>query len=154
MADADSPRILVPPPLAIFGTLLAGLAIDGRLTSTTDFQPLAILAAVLLGLAGLALVFVALGLFSRSNTRPEPWQPSSALVVGGIYRRTRNPMYLGMLLVYAALAVLFMSPAAGLLLIPLAVAVDRLIIRREEAYLSRRFGPAYDDYRKSVRRWF
>ena len=62
-------------------------------------------------------------------------------------------MYLGLLLVYASLAMLFQSPAAGLLIIPLFIIFDRLIVRREEEYLGRQFGQSYEGYRAKVRRW-
>ena len=62
-------------------------------------------------------------------------------------------MYLGLLLTYASLAILFQSPAAGFLLLPLVLIFDRVIIRREEDYLSRHFGPDYEAYRRKVRRW-
>lgn len=149
----DSPRIFVPPPVIIFGTLPVGLAIDGRLTAATALQPLTVVTSVLLAIAGLAIIGSALRIFSRSKTRPEPWKPASALVIEGIYKITRNPMYLGMLMIYAALALLFQSPSAGALIIPVFAIIDRLIIRREEKYLSRKFGEPYDNYRRHVRRW-
>ena len=103
--------------------------------------------------AGLLLVGSALRLFRDAGTRPEPWKPASSLTTRGIYRRTRNPMYLGMALVHAGIAVAIGSLAALFLLLPAVIIVDRLVIRREEAYLSRRFGQPYIDYKERVRRW-
>lgn len=154
MTENESPRIYVPPPLIFGGTLLIGLALDGRLS--TSIPPSALwlkfLAAAIL-IAGLYPIIVALGLFRQKSTRPEPWQPATALVTGGIYRVTRNPMYLGMAAIYAGIALLFLSPVAGVLLLPVVAIIDRLVIAREETYLARRFGAAYDTYRQSVRRW-
>jgi protein-S-isoprenylcysteine O-methyltransferase Ste14 len=149
----DHPGVRVPPPLIILAALLAGLAVDGRLSGLPPAGPARIALASLAAAAGAVLVAAALGLFRRAGTNPEPWKPSSALVRGGIYRRSRNPMYLGMLLVYVAAAILFASPAAGLLLVPLFLVLDRLVVAREEAYLTRRFGEKYEEYRRSVRRW-
>ncbi|HYE27967.1 MAG TPA: isoprenylcysteine carboxylmethyltransferase family protein [Allosphingosinicella sp.] len=149
----DNPRVYVPPPLLALAVLAAGLAIDGRLAAPPDGPILLKVGAGALIVSGILPIAIALGLFRRRKTRPEPWAPSSALVVEGIYRFTRNPMYLGMMLVYAGLALLFQSLTAFLLLAPLAVIFDRLVIAREEAYLARRFGAAYASYRAQVRRW-
>lgn len=154
MAEQDHPRIFIPPPLIIVGTLVAGLAIDGRLTGHADFWLPIALAGGLIALAGAAVIVVALGLFGAANTRAEPWKPASTLVSRGIYNNTRNPMYLGMLLAYVGGALGFRSVTACLLLIPLVIVFDRVIVAREEAYLTRRFGASYDEYRLRVPRWF
>ncbi len=99
------------------------------------------------------LILTALGLFRTSKTRPEPWQPASTLVRDGIYRITRNPMYLGMGLVSLGIALAFSSLAASVLALVAAAAIDRWIITREEAYLTRRFGEDYLTYTRHVRRW-
>ena len=154
MPSLESPRVFVPPPVIVAGTLLAGLWFDGRL-QTFPRPPLSLLTDGSVAIAmGLALIGAALGLFRRARTRPEPWQPATELVQTGIYRFTRNPMYFGMLVTYAGVALVLQSPAAGLLLIPLGLVIDRFVIAREETYLRRRFGPSYDAYRSIVRRWF
>ncbi|QIK95572.1 isoprenylcysteine carboxylmethyltransferase family protein [Sphingomonas sp. HDW15A] len=154
MQDQDNPGVVVPPPLLIFAALLVGLAIDPGLRIWPAIKIETALPAAFLGTAGIAIGAIALGLFKHFKTRPEPWKPASALVTTGVYSFTRNPMYLGMLLIYAAIALLFRSVSAGVLLIPLILALDQLVIRREEQYLGRRFGPQYEEYRRHVRRWF
>ena len=139
----------------IFGTFLgAGLLIgtvvvpDIRLPSAARYG----LAATTL-LPALALLGSALRLFSRSRTRPEPWRPTTAVIVTGVYRFTRNPMYLGMVLAYAGVAVLLDSLPA-LLLLPVAVAtIHQGVILREERYLAAKFGETYLAYQARVRRW-
>lgn len=153
MQSQDSPRVFVPPPLIIGGSLLAGLAIDGRVQSMPVLETVSATAGSLMTALGLGLVAVSLGLFRSARTRPEPWQPASALIHSGLYRYTRNPMYLGMLLIYAGLATALRSPTAGLLLIPVFAIMDRLVVVREEAYLRRRFGAEFERYRATVRRW-
>lgn len=149
----DNPRIYVPPPLLTAGVLVAGLYIDGRFTDVPETSAYVRGAGVLLVGAGVALIAGALGLFWKKGTRPEPWASASTIVSSGFYAWTRNPMYLGMLTLYAGVALYLVSPTAGLLLVPLFLIVDRLIILREEAYLTRRFGGAYAAYRRSTRRW-
>jgi len=82
------------------------------------------------------------------------WQPDQALIASGVYKLSRNPMYLGMALLCLGIAMLFKS-LVGIILIGVAlVVIDRYVVAREEAYLARRFGAEYDAYRAKVRRWF
>lgn len=142
-----------PPPLIYLGLLLAGLGIDWLM----DLPPLGIPASWLLGavpiLAGIALLVAALGIFRRHDTPPEPWRPSSAFVGSGIYRWTRNPMYLGMALIYLGLAIGLESIGALILLPAALFIVQTQVIAREERYLDARFGEEYRAYKSRVRRW-
>ena len=149
----DSPRVFVAPPLMFATALVAGLAFDGRLTRGWSATPAAWwwLGGVL-AVFGVILVAISLGRFWRSGTRPEPWVPDQVLVVQGIYRWTRNPMYLGMTAISLGLALLIQSATAVMLLVPVWLAMNFIVIAREEAYLDRRFGEAYFLYRRSTRR--
>lgn len=155
MESPDSAGIRFPPPLVFLGLLLLGFAAE-RLTGPLGFglgRTLPAVAGTALIIAGIGLIAAAAGLFRRAGTRPEPWQPSTAIVTGGVYRFTRNPMYLGMALVHAGLALAFDGPLA-LATLPLAVLVIQTqIIAREERYLEARFGDHYRDYKSRVRRW-
>ena len=154
MARPDSARIFVPPPLLYAGGLLLGLAIDGRLTNAiVPASGAGLWIAAALGLAGLALIAAGLGRCWSAGTPPEPWAPARLLVTTGIYRWTRNAMYLGITILYAGLALLLRSPAAGLMLLPILAIMRFAIIPREEAYLERRFGDDYRAYRRRTRRW-
>src|SRR5215212_6309289 len=109
-----------------------------------------------------ALIFLAAGvlllgwsniLFRRAHTSLVPIKPTTALVVGGAYRLTRNPMYLGLLCVYIAFALWFGVVWAILLLPVVVLAVQRMAIVKEERYLEQKFGDAYRRYCLQVRRW-
>src|SRR6185369_15692971 len=110
-------------------------------------------AAVALAVVALLLGFGALFRFRRAGTNPEPWRPTTAIVTSGVYRFTRNPMYLGMVLLYAAIAVAADSVVALVLLVPLLVVIRYGVIAREERYLVAKFGDEYRRYQASVRRW-
>jgi len=133
--------------------LAVGLALDGRLTDPRANSTPLVLVGLACVLAGLLLGLTALGLFRREGTKPEPWKPSSALVTGGVFRFTRNPMYLGMLLLYAGGALMAGGPLTLGPLILVFLILNFYVIGREEAYLERRFGEAYAAYRERVRRW-
>lgn len=164
MAARDTPGVIAPPPLIFLGFLLAGWALS-RLVGDPGLNLGPALAAagfgpdaprwLALGLvvAGLAVDMAAAGAFRRLGTRPEPWKPSTALAVDGLYRFSRNPMYLGFALIYAGFAVGMDSLAALVLLLPCMVTIDLFVVRREETYLAAKFGADYDAYRRRARRW-
>lgn len=108
----------------------------------------ALVAGVLASLAGVMQ-------FRRARTTVNPMTPaaSSSLVVAGIYRWTRNPMYLGFLFALGAWAI-FLANALSALFLPLFVLyMNRFQIVPEERALATRFGQQFEDYRRSVRRW-
>jgi protein-S-isoprenylcysteine O-methyltransferase Ste14 len=80
-------------------------------------------------------------------------QPTRALVTTGVHGWSRNPIYLGLFLVYGGIGLAARSPWALILTLPLAITIRYGVVAREEAYLERRFGKAYRDYKARVRRW-
>lgn len=148
-------ELKVPPPVValLLGLAAWWLAPLGPAIGWPDGLRLG-LAGVLL-LAGLAFDVSGLLAFVRRHTTISPLSPhkSRALVTGGVYRFTRNPMYLGLACLLGAwtvwLAALlpWLAPAAFVLYI------TRFQITPEERVLGERFGPAYTDYTRRVRRW-
>ena len=80
-------------------------------------------------------------------------EPTRALVTTGIHGWSRNPIYLGLFFLYGALGIAARSPWALMLTLPLAITIRYGVVAREEAYLERRFGDAYRNYKARVRRW-
>jgi len=74
-------------------------------------------------------------------------------VTTGIHGWSRNPIYLGMFLVYVGIGIAVRSPSIVILTLPLAIIIHYGVIAREEAYLERRFGDEYRNYKARVRRW-
>jgi protein-S-isoprenylcysteine O-methyltransferase Ste14 len=156
MATSENPGVRFPPPLIFLIGLGAGLGLE-------QLMPLPLVADARLlwlrllsggfALAAAWLLLSALGIFRRFHTDPRPWREDSALVVEGIYKHTRNPMYLGMALASAAIALWCNSGWPLLLMAPVLAIVQRHVIAREEGYLLRRFGEDYADYRRRVPRW-
>ena len=154
-ADRDTAGVIAPPPLLFLGMLLLAVGAE-RLWRPfpTGLPRAARLALALLLLApALALLLGALRRFRAARTPPEPWKPTTAIVAEGVYRVTRNPMYLGMLLTYLALAAALDSGLALLLAPALVALVGAGVIAREERYLEARFGDVYRAYCARVRRW-
>lgn len=167
MTNRDTPGVIAPPPLIYLGFLLAGwgLAELGARPEAVEAGfdwlaagfnlPVEVRRGVALTLiiGGLLLDGMAAGLFRRRGTAVEPWKPSTALIIEGPYRFSRNPIYLGFAVTYLGLAIAMDSWVVLLLLLPCLAVVDRFVIRREERYLAAKFGAGYDSYRRKVRRW-
>lgn len=152
---SDGANVRFPPP-AVYAVGLAIGVVAGRLL---QFPGLGLASAVreLLGLifavVGIAASMAGAGLFVHRRTAIIPYKPASCLVTSGIYRWTRNPMYLGLALIYVGVAGLLNSLAA-ILLLPLVLAIIQVsVIAREEAYLERAFGSEYLTYKRRVRPW-
>lgn len=167
MTGRDTPGVIAPPPLIYLGFLLAGWGLAelgappeaveaGFGWLAADFNlPVEVRRGVALTLiiGGLLLDGMAAGLFRRRGTAVEPWKPSTALITDGLYRYSRNPIYLGFAITYLGFAVAMDSWVVLLLLAPCLAMIDRFVIQREERYLATRFGVDYEAYRAKVRRW-
>jgi protein-S-isoprenylcysteine O-methyltransferase Ste14 len=118
-------------------------------------RPLRAVLAGAVALAGIALVGEAMIRFVRARTTVHPMHPehASRLVVAGSYRYTRNPMYLGLLLLLAAWALWLGSLSVWLVLPPFVAVLTRLQIVPEERALATKFGEDYHAYRRTVPRW-
>jgi protein-S-isoprenylcysteine O-methyltransferase Ste14 len=156
MNDTETAAVIVRPGLLFLAALLLGIASD-RLLPRPFAVPGTHLARRMAGgsvsLVGLALAAAGIRNFSRAATPVRSKEPTRVLVTTGIHGWTRNPIHLGMLLVYGGIGVAAPSPWALILTLPLAITIRYGVVAREEAYLERRFGQAYRDYQARVRRW-
>jgi protein-S-isoprenylcysteine O-methyltransferase Ste14 len=89
----------------------------------------------------------------KHHEHPNPYKPTSAIVTSGVYRRTRNPIYIAFMIVVLAAAVAANSVWLLLSIVVLFVLLEFGVVRAEERYLSGKFGAEYDEYRQRVRRW-
>jgi len=105
-------------------------------------------------LLGIILNVLADHSLKRHKTTVKPFDASRALVTEGVFRVSRHPMYLGMILIIAGIAVLLGSLTPWFILPLLAVLLDARFIKIEESMLEATFGEAYRAYKKQVRRWF
>lgn len=151
--EEDRPGVPIAPPLLFVIPILASLALEWCVPTTFINGVSRWILGALIVVAGIALNVGGFITQKRAGTDPIPFNPSTRIVAHGLYRFTRNPMYIGFALWTFGLAVLIDS-AWMLLAIPIGLAlIDRLVIRREERYLERKFGAEYLNYKRSVRRW-
>jgi len=154
--DTATAGVIARPPLLFLAALLLGLASDRLLPRPFAIPGTALVRRMTGGsvvLVGLALAGAGMRSFSRAATPVRSKEPTRVLVTTGIHGRIRNPIYLGMILVYGGIGIAARSPWTLILTLPLAFTIRYGVVAREEAYLERRFGDAYRDYKARVRRW-
>jgi protein-S-isoprenylcysteine O-methyltransferase Ste14 len=156
VTDTGTAGVIARPPLLFLAALLLGLASDRLLPlpfTVPDGDLVHWMIAGSLMLIGLALAAAGIRNFLQAGTPVPTNAPTRALVTSGIHSWTRNPIYLGMFLIYGGIGVAAQSPWTLILTLPLAITIRYGVVAREEAYLERRFGDTYRDYKARVRRW-
>ncbi len=145
-------RRLMPPTL-LFVCLMAMLALRLLLPGPVLFSWLGALAGGLVLLGGLAITIIPDQQFKKAGTPVSPLDTPTILVTDGLYRYSRNPMYLGFALVLAGVWLMMgaLTPVAGPLIF--IIVTDRWYITYEEEKMAAIFGQAYQTYRRQVRRW-
>jgi protein-S-isoprenylcysteine O-methyltransferase Ste14 len=156
MPATDHADVAIKPPFLFLGALALGcllnlvLPIGAPLASPNR---LALIAGFAFVAIGLALALLSIRRFLLAGTSPIPGEPSTTLVVVGPYQFTRNPIYIGFVLVYFGLAIILTSVWVLVLLIPVLIILQRGVVEREEVYLERQFGETYTKYKARVPRW-
>ena len=150
----DNANVLMPPPLAWAVAFLAGLGLNWLhpLSFVTLGIPRVWIGGIVVAI-GVALAVSALATFRKAGTRVEPYKPTTAIVTHGPFGFTRNPIYLGMFLSQIGLAVGFDSLWILAMLVPFYLVIRYGVVAREEAYLERKFGGVYLNYKSHTRRW-
>ena len=149
-----NPRIFPLPPIVLLLFIASGYVLQQLIPMGGGKPAIAsVIAGNALMVIGFTIALLGAWEMSRAKTTFHPGGSASALVTTGIYRRTRNPMYVSFILFIVGLGLVFANLWMILLAPLLLLYVQERIIKREEGYLTQRFGPDYIDYRKKVRRW-
>ena len=102
---------------------------------------------------GIIINLLADRFFQQAKTTVKPFERSSVLVVDGVFRFSRNPMYLGFVLILAGMAVLLCALSPWLVVVGFIIFVQRVFIQVEERMLADQFGAVWEGYCKHTRRW-
>jgi protein-S-isoprenylcysteine O-methyltransferase Ste14 len=149
----DVAGVIAPPPFIYGGALLAGLLLQRlvplRLLPGKTGR---IVGVVLIG-SGLLVGVPAFRAMRRAGTQVDPREETTALVISGPFRYTRNPLYLTQTLIYAGVAALANTLWPIVFLPGVLLVITKGVIEREEQYLERKFGDEYQQYKRQVRRW-
>ncbi|WP_082540939.1 isoprenylcysteine carboxylmethyltransferase family protein [Pseudolabrys sp. Root1462] len=154
---ADTAGVIAPPPVLLLIAVLLGLVLDWLLPAYMLSVMLSWGTRILLGVelmaAGVAMVTMAERAFRAAHTEVRPWRPSTAVVVTGIFAWLRNPMYVGGTVALLGLAILLASDWMVVMAVVTAVVLHFGVIRREERYLTAKFGEPYVRYLQTVPRY-
>jgi protein-S-isoprenylcysteine O-methyltransferase Ste14 len=150
------PLMQIPVPWVYVLVFLAGVGVQQVVPiriESPGARRTSISVGVVLTLAGMFLAFSGLGIFKKAGTTTVPFETAKTLVTWGPYRFTRNPMYLGLSLVYLGVAGTNVQLWPVVLLPLVLTYVHAVVIPVEESRLREVFGPAYAQYCAKVRRW-
>jgi protein-S-isoprenylcysteine O-methyltransferase Ste14 len=150
----DAPRYRLWPPLALGIPFVAGLAVSAwRPLGTGVPRPWRMLLAALLSVAFALVNGTAYRMMGRARTGVLPGRPATRILSTGPFRVSRNPLYVGLLLLYASVALL-LDAGWALALLPVAfLGLHFGAVLPEETYLAAKFGEEYLSYKRRVRRW-
>jgi protein-S-isoprenylcysteine O-methyltransferase Ste14 len=155
--EPDNAQVRIPPPILIVVCLIAGWCLDqGQswliLPATGWYGPRVALSGALI-LLGLGLILYCAQQFKQAHTPIEPWRPTSSVITSGPYRYSRNPIYLGIVIAGAGIALAFNTCWMLFSVLAFALIANKHVIEKEEDYLDRKFGESYSNYRRETRRW-
>ena len=146
-----STRIM--PPTWMLIAIIAMLILNFILPLSRIVPPLWNLIGLIFLASGMILNLIADNVFKQARTTVKPYQESSSLVTNGVFQISRNPMYLGMVLILMGIAFLLRSLSPFLMIILFAILIDRTYVRVEEQMLAEKFGAKWQAYKASTKRW-
>jgi len=150
---SDNAGVITIPPIIYLVGILLGLMIHYIYPIGFLSESISTWSGVLLLLMAIPIVLFAVLAFKRAETPIDVNKPTTGIVIYGIYRLSRNPMYVSLAFVYLGIACWVNSLWILMFMVPVLVVVNQGIIKREEQYLVQKFGDEYLRYKSEVRRW-
>ncbi len=151
--DKRGPGLKFPPPLLVLAVIgIAWLADLARPLPLVDGDALWLTGVAIIAVA-VSIALAALAHFIMAKTKVEPWHPTTTVIQKGLFRYSRNPIYLSFCVATVGAGLVLNSWWIVVSVAVLKPLLERFVISREEAYLEKKFGEHYLDYKKQVRRW-
>jgi protein-S-isoprenylcysteine O-methyltransferase Ste14 len=156
-ADLQTPNVVIKPPTLYFAAFVLGLIVE--LLDPLPLLPPGSLVQIripfgaCLSIVGVVLMALAIRQFARAGTNVPTNQPVEAFVTNGLYAYSRNPIYVGLALIYFGIAIVANSFWLVILWVPVAIIMRHGVVAREEAHLRAKFHEDYEHYSSEVRRW-
>lgn len=151
--DRRGPGIRIPPPLIAAVVIGCAWLMQDSFPLTIDAEGRPLFAGIAVVALAFLLALIAAIQFLAAKTHLEPWRPTSTVIRHGIFRYSRNPIYLALCIATVGAGLLLNSWWAIIGAPLLAWLLQQFVIRREEAYLESKFGDEYLAYKRTVRRW-
>ena len=152
--SADHANVIGYPPLIALAFTAVGGIVHYFWPVSVALRPIAWTLAGVAGVASMSLARWGAWQLKHAGTAIDPYGSSSAIVTSGPYAYSRNPLYLAIGLLFAALALACNSVAMLAMIPPWFVIMHFGVVLREEQYLAAKFGATYTAYQRQVRRWF
>ena len=150
---SDHPGVVVRPPFLYGGGFIVVLALRWLWPLPIVGHGGPLWGALALSIVGVAVVIPGRRALIAAGTNVDPALPTTTLVATGPYRFSRNPLYVGLTLLYLGLTSAFNTWWGVIVLVPILVIMHRGVVRREERYLEQKFGEPYRQYCARVRRY-
>ena len=151
--DQASAQVRIPPPLILVTCMLVGVGLHWIHPVHFIAQGWRLSLAILFIGIGMSISLYCVRTFKRKDVDVKPWKATSRLITTGIYRLSRNPIYLSFALVNLGIAFAADSLWIMLMTIPFIAVMDRYVIAKEERYLEHKVRAEYRAYQAQTRRW-
>lgn len=149
----EGPGLRIHPPVIYLAALLMGVGLNYGWPIGLPASPWGSILGIVLIVTGIAIMPPVLVCFRRAGTAFNGHKPTTALIVDGPYRFSRNPAYVALTFWYLGLGFLLNNGWILLLALPILLMMDQWVIPREERHLEAKFGEPYLRYKSKVRRW-
>ncbi|WP_230457718.1 MULTISPECIES: isoprenylcysteine carboxylmethyltransferase family protein [unclassified Alcanivorax] len=147
------PQVMMPPPALFLGGLLMGYGLDRALSLPGVHFTGQQWVTLVLALIGIGLAASAVIQLRRAHTTLMPHRAANALLTGGVFSLSRNPIYLGFACLHLAMALAQHSTGMLVMWVPVIWVIQQHVIAAEETFHAQQFGEQWQAYRKKVRRW-
>ena len=142
------------PPTYLLIEMIAMLVLHFLFPVVWIVPPVWNLLGLVFLVAGVSMNLIADKAFHQAGTTVKPFEESSTLVTDGIFQISRNPMYLGFVLILGGIAVLLRSLSPILVILAFVALINNSFIKAEEEMLAVKFGSSWEQYKSRTRRWF
>ena len=149
----DNPGVRIPPPIIFIGFGLFGILINYLKPLTITGPSLLIFLGALILIGSFLGFGYMINFYKRNKTEIEPTKTTSKINTSGLYRYSRNPVYIILCAGPVGLGFIFMTYWATFAFIPALIVIYFTAVKKEEQYLEKKFGQEYLNYKRKVRRW-
>jgi protein-S-isoprenylcysteine O-methyltransferase Ste14 len=149
----DNPGVIIPPPIIFIGFGLLGVLLNYLNPLTIAGPSWLVYLGVLILIASFLGFGYMINFFKKNETEIEPSKTTSKIITSGLYKYSRNPVYIILCAGPIGLGFIFMTYWSMLAFIPALIVIYFTAVKKEEQYLEKKFGQEYLDYKKKVRRW-
>jgi protein-S-isoprenylcysteine O-methyltransferase Ste14 len=149
----DSPGVTIHPPLLYLSGVVIGAVVNGMKSMPLSHSTIVRIVGLIVVILGIGWTNWGRLAMKAHGTNINPTKPTTTIITSGPYRFSRNPLYLGLTIIYLGLSLAVNSWWCLLLLIPIGLLMHFQVVVREERYLKGKFGDTYRQYQSRVRRY-